>query len=127
MAVDPVKVRRKKYAGYNTLYVIWHESIAEDFDIPSTLKALAEAHGLLADEKRGKASNRMRIDTVESSRLRGRRQPVVDREFRQDAAKLLRRALKDPRSAERIRSLVERARLGEDVDGVIPDAIDPDR
>jgi hypothetical protein len=126
MEVRPVSTRRKRLPGYNTLRVIWHESISDDFDLPSTLKALAEAHGLVTKDKTTKGSRQFRIDTVESAQSNGRQRALLDKSTQLAAVKLFRHALRDPRSAERIRTLVERARLGEDVDGGVADAIDPE-
>jgi hypothetical protein len=123
MQANPVKARRKKYPGYSAVLVVWHDSITQEFDPVTALKALADSRGLLVDEKASTAVRRLRVDSVESSQLRKRSQPI-DRSIRQDAAKLLRRALKDPRSAERIKGLVERARHGEDMSQGLPDAMD---
>ena len=116
--------RQKKYVGYRTAYIAWHESISDDFDLISTLKALAEANGLVVTEKVGKSSHRLRIDTRESDQMRRRRRPAVDHALQQEATRLLRRALRDPQAAERIKTLVERARRGENVGPNVPDAMD---
>jgi hypothetical protein len=125
METDAGAPKRRKYAGYNTVLVMWHETIAADFDPLAALKELAESRGLIATEKSSRASRQLRIDTGQSSQSRRKRRTVIDKSIRQDAAKLLRRALKDPESAERIKRMVERARQGEDVGSGIPDALEP--
>ena len=122
---DPVNPTRKKYQGYNTVLVVWHHSIPQTFDPIAALKELANSHGLIISDKVSRASRRLRVDSVESAKLREKPTPV-DRTFRQEAAKLLRQTLKDPRGAERVKGFVERARRGEDVSETFPDAMDPD-
>ena len=122
---DPVNATRKKYPGYNTVLVVWHHSIPQAFDPIAALKELANSHGLIVSDKVSRASRRLRVDSVESAKLRDKPTPV-DRSLRQEAAKLLRQTLKDPRGAERIKGFVERARRGEDISQSFPDAMDPD-
>jgi hypothetical protein len=124
MQPEPFGEKRTKQPGYKSVLVSWHESIGSDFDPVATLMGLAESHGLVVRDKVTKSYRRLRFDTVESSQLGPRRRSLIDKAVRQDAAKLLRRALSNPHSAERIKGLVERARQGEDVRHELAGAID---
>ena len=126
MQAEEGATTRRKYPGYNSLLVTWHETIAAEFDPLAALKDLAKSKGLIATEKSSRVSRQLRIDSVESSQLRRKRRTVIDKSIRQEAAKLLRRALKDPESAERIKKMVERARQGEDVSLGVTDALETD-
>jgi hypothetical protein len=123
---SPSTPPRKKLAGYRVLQVSWHESIPEDFSPADVLIGLAESRDLVVSDRAGKVVRRLRIDTEESARQRDRKSSAVDKTVRRDAAKLLRRAFKDPRTADRIKRLVERARQGEDVAKELADVMNAD-
>jgi len=114
---------RKKLAGYKILQVSWHESIPEDFSPADVLTKLAESRGLVVSDRAGKTVRRLRVDTEESASQNRRKTSTVDKTVRRDAAKLLRRAFNDPRTADRIKSLVDRARQGEDVSKELGDVM----
>jgi hypothetical protein len=107
MQAKPAKERRKKYPGYKTLVVAWHESIKE-FDPVIALKEVATSRGLIVDLKAHMATPRLRVDSVESQRLRRKISQPIDKP-----------------TADRIRDLVERARQGEDVSQALVAAMDP--
>jgi hypothetical protein len=109
MQAKPAKARGKKYPGYNTLMVVWHESINKEFDPVSALKEVATSRGLIVDLKAHMATPRLRVDSVESQRLRRKLSQPIDKP-----------------TADRIRDLVERARQGEDVSQALLAAMDPD-
>src|SRR5260370_1227974 len=125
MENNPVKARRKKYPGYSVVTVLWHESILKEFDPVEALKELADSRGLVAKEKVNRASRRLRVDSVQSSKLRDARSQPTDKGIQQEAFKLLRKALKNPQAAEDIKALVERARQGEDASHGLSEAMDP--
>jgi hypothetical protein len=126
MENNPVQARRKKYPGYNVVTVLWHESIPKEFDPVEALKALADSRGLVAKEKVNRASRRLRVDSVQSSKLRDARSLPADKGIQQEAFKLLRKALKNPQAVEDIKALVERARKGEDTSQGLSEAMDRD-
>ena len=108
MQAKPARARRKKYPGYNTLMVVWHESINKEFDPVSALREAATSRGLVVDLKAHMATPRLRVDSIESQRLRRKLSQPIDKA-----------------TAAHLRDLAERARQGEDVSQALLAAMDP--
>ena len=111
--------------AYRRMTVLWYHSIDARFDPVSVVKALADSMGLLIRESTSGRTGRitLRIDTRESKATKGK-VPLVDKATRREAAKLLRRALRDPAQAERIMALIQRQAAGENIAGELAETIE---
>ena len=110
--------------AYHRMTVLWHRSVDARFDPLPVVRSLAESLGLLIRESTSGRTGRvtLRIDTRESKATKGKG-PLVDKATRQAATKLLRKALRDPAQADRIRALIQRQEAGEDISTELADAI----
>ena len=112
------------FETYLRMTVLWHESTARAFDPVAAVVSLASSQGLLVKQTLSPRTGRttLRVDTPES---KGKKKggPVVDKTTRREASKLLRRALRDPALAERIKDLILRQAAGEDVSAELTETI----
>jgi hypothetical protein len=110
--------------SYRRMTVLWHESIDDRFDPVGVIKSMAASTGFLIRESTSASTGRvtLRVDTRESKATKGKG-VLVDKATRRAAAKLLRKALRDPAQANRIRSLIQRQEAGEDVSSELAEAL----
>lgn len=102
--------RQKRQSDYIKTTVSWHSSLKPTFDPVKALRNEAETQGLVVTEVVSHHTGRLaiRIDSPESRLSSRAGSPLLDKASRANAAKLLRRAMRDPEAAAIIKSLLEK-------------------